>query len=567
MHSAPPSTGGAILRRTARRQRARLIGSSALFCVHQFCETMVPVAIGLIIGRAVATGDVTAMLLSLLGLAALFVVLSYAYRIGARIIVVAIEREAHLLRVEVAGRVLDPRGVHVDLGPGELLTVSTSDAEKTSWVLDAVARFAAAATALLVTAVALLLIDLPLGLAVVVGTPLLLLLLQLSAPLLTRAATDQQAEVARVSGLATDLIGGVRPLRGLGAEDAASRRFVDSSRRALAATMRLARGNSVYLGVSATVSALLSVAVAGTAGFLALEGRISVAELITVVGLAQFLIEPLGSLSRLPGLLAVIRGSADRLALVLGADPVVTSSGTGTADPASISLSDIRFGPLDGLDLHLDRGEMVGVVPYDPADGDALAAVLSGQVSARGVAGRIAIGGVDVSDLALHDVRRTVLVEPHGSDLFAGTVRSNIALRGTVDTGPAVRASSVTDIVDMHDGGLDHPVTDRGASLSGGQRQRVALARALAAEPPVLVLHDPTTAVDAVTEHAIARGIAELRHGGDARTQTTIVITTSPALLAVTDRVVTLDSGRVAATGTHLSLAESDPRYRRAVLR
>ncbi|KQU03180.1 ABC transporter [Rhodococcus sp. Leaf7] len=544
-----------------------MIGSSALFCVHQFCETMVPVAIGLIIGRAVATGDVTAMLLSLLGLAALFVVLSYAYRIGARIIVVAIEREAHLLRVEVAGRVLDPRGVHVDLGPGELLTVSTSDAEKTSWVLDAVARFAAAATALLVTAVALLLIDLPLGLAVVVGTPLLLLLLQLSAPLLTRAATDQQAEVARVSGLATDLIGGVRPLRGLGAEDAASRRFVDSSRRALAATMRLARGNSVYLGVSATVSALLSVAVAGTAGFLALEGRISVAELITVVGLAQFLIEPLGSLSRLPGLLAVIRGSADRLALVLGADPVVTSSGTGTADPASISLSDIRFGSLDGLDLHLDRGEMVGVVPYDPADGDALAAVLSGQVSARDVAGRIAIGGVDVSDLALHDVRRTVLVEPHGSDLFAGTVRSNIALRGTVDTGPAVRASSVTDIVDMHDGGLDHPVTDRGASLSGGQRQRVALARALAAEPPVLVLHDPTTAVDAVTEHAIARGIAELRHDGDVRTQTTIVITTSPALLAVTDRVVTLDSGRVAATGTHLSLAESDPRYRRAVLR
>jgi len=143
MHDAPPSTGGAILRRTTRRHRVRLVGSSALFCVHQFCETMVPVAIGLIIGQAVETGDVTAMIVSLVGLAGLFVVLSYAYRIGARIIVVAIEREAHLLRVEVAGRVLDPRGVQVDLGPGELLTVSTSDAEKTSWALDAIARVAA----------------------------------------------------------------------------------------------------------------------------------------------------------------------------------------------------------------------------------------------------------------------------------------------------------------------------------------------------------------------------------------------------------------------------------------
>ncbi|WP_328812528.1 ABC transporter ATP-binding protein [Rhodococcus sp. NBC_00297] len=567
MHDAPPSTGGAILRRTTRRHRVRLVGSSALFCVHQFCETMVPVAIGLIIGRAVETGDVTAMIVSLLGLAGLFVVLSYAYRIGARIIVVAIEREAHLLRVEVAGRVLDPRGVQVDLGPGELLTVSTSDAEKTSWALDAIARVAAAVTALVVTAVALLVIDVPLGLAVVIGTPVLLLLLQLCAPFLTRAATDQQAEVARVSGLATDLVSGVRPLRGIGAEDVASRRFVQSSRRALAATMRLARGNSVYLGVSATVGALLSAAVAGTAGFLALEGRISVAELITVVGLAQFLIEPLSSLSRLPGFLAVIRGSADRLALVLGADPVVTSTGTRSPDASSVGLDDLSYGTLTHLDLHLGRGEIVGVVAYRPQDADALAAVLSGQVSPDDVTGRLTVGGVDVTELALPEVRRTVLVEPHTSDLFAGTVRSNIALDRGSDLDAAVTASAVTDIVAMHDGGLDHPVTDRGASLSGGQRQRVALARALAAQPPVLVLHDPTTAVDAVTEHAIATGIAGLRHDGDARTQTTVLITTSPALLAVTDRVVVLDEGRVATVGTHHGLAETDERYREAVLR
>ena len=80
-----------------------MIISSLFFCVHQFCETMVPVAIGLIVGRAIDTGDGRAMIISLFGLAGLFVVLSFAYRFGARIIVVAIEREAHMMRVEVAG--------------------------------------------------------------------------------------------------------------------------------------------------------------------------------------------------------------------------------------------------------------------------------------------------------------------------------------------------------------------------------------------------------------------------------------------------------------------------------
>jgi putative ABC transport system ATP-binding protein len=246
---------------------------------------------------------------------------------------------------------------------------------------------------------------------------------------------------------------------------------------------------------------------------------------------------------------------------------VVTSTGKRSPDTSSVGLDDLSYGTLAHLDLHLERGEIVGVVAYRPQDADALAAVLSGQVSPDDVTGRLTVGGVDVTELALPEVRRTVLVEPHASDLFAGTVRSNIALDRGSDLDAAVTASAVTDIVAMHDGGLDHPVTDRGASLSGGQRQRVALARALAAQPPVLVLHDPTTAVDAVTEHAIATGIAGLRHDGDARTQTTVLITTSPALLAVTDRVVVLDEGRVATVGTHHGLAETDERYREAVLR
>ena len=569
-------SGGGVLRRALVRHRARMIGSSLLFCLHQFCETMVPVAIGIIVSRAVETGDVTAMLLSLVGLAALFVVLSFAYRIGARIIVVAIEREAHLLRVEVARTVLDPRGIDTELSAGELLTVGTSDAEKTSWILDVVARSASATTALVVTAVALLVVDVPLGLAVVIGTPLLLLVLQWCAPVLTRAATASQTEIARVSGLATDLVGGVRPLRGIGGEGAAARRYAEASRRALDATLRLARGNSAYLGLSATVGSLLAAGVAGGAGYLALTGRLTLGELVTVVGLAQFLVEPLSSLSRLPGVTAVVRGSADRVATVLGAPPLVEGAvpdpDTAATDARPsvraprLDLHAVAHGSLRGIDLDVAPGETVGVVAYRPADAESLVSVLSGQVPLDPSAGRVGVGGTDVRELPLTEFRRTVLVEPHAADLFAGTVRTNIVTRAADDArlDAAVAASAVTDLIDLHEAGLDHPVTDRGASLSGGQRQRVALARALAADPPLLVLHDPTTAVDSVTEHAIADGIRTLRAGPD---RATVVVSTSPALLAVTDRVVVIDDGRVVARGTHRSLSTTDPTYRERVLR
>lgn len=567
--SSSSLTGSSILRRTVMRQRARMIISSLFFCVHQFCETMVPVAIGLIVGRAIDTGDGRAMIFSLVGLAALFVVLSYAYRFGARIIVVAIEREAHMMRVEVAARVLHPRGVRTDLVSGELLTVSTSDAEKTSWILDVIARTVAAVTATVVCAVALLIIDIPLGIAVLVGTPVIMFLLQRAAPLLTRTATAQQAEVARVSGMATDLVSGVRPLRGIGAENAASARFHESSRKALSATMNMAKANSVYLGFSTTVSGLLSVGIAGTAGLFALQGRISVGELITVVGLSQFVIEPLTTMSRLPGVAAIVRGSADRLALVLGADHVLAEGGSDAPTATDIAVKGVTYRSLDGLDMSAAPGELLGVVTLRAQDGEALAAVLSGQIGSDDYLGAVTIGGRSVGELGLTEVRRTVLVEPHNTDLFAGTVRTNVTAgreRADHELSPILAASAATDVVAMHESGLDHAVTDRGASLSGGQRQRVALARALSVSAPVLVLHDPTTAVDAVTEHAIAAGIKELRHDQE-QLQTTVLITTSPALLAVTHRVLVVDGGRVVAEGTHNELAKTDERYKETVLR
>nr|WP_271210583.1 ABC transporter ATP-binding protein [Rhodococcus wratislaviensis]GLK35979.1 ABC transporter permease [Rhodococcus wratislaviensis] len=565
-------TGGtAILRRTLVRNRVRLGIGTVLVCLHQVAETLVPISIGVIVDRAVATGDVFALAVWLCALALLFLVLTAAWRFGARFIVVAMQNEAHQLRMEVAHRILDPRGVRTDLRAGELLSVSTSDADRAAWIADITPRAAAALTAAIGSAVALLLIDVPLGLAVLVGTPVILGLLQLAAPLITRRATDQQAAVARASAMATDLVSGLRPLRGIGAEVSASRRYRTASREALGATLHTAKSSAVFAGVSMTVSALLAVGVAGVAGWFALEGRITIGELITVVGLSQFFIEPLGVLAGLPGFLALARASADRLALVLDAEPLLPAGSGRTLDGSELSLTGVSYRSLNAVDLRVTPGELLGIVAYRPQDAEALAALLSGQVPPDRYDGELTVGGVRLSDADLAQARRALLVEPHNGDLFSGTVASNVTAGRPGATASEVQAaltaSAAVDVVEAHPEGLDHEVADRGSSLSGGQRQRVALARALVAQSPVMVLHDPTTAVDAVTEHTIAGGIADLRHRGSADRQTTILITSSPALLSVTDRVVVLDDGTVVGEGTHSQLATENANYRQAVLR
>ncbi|MFI6432684.1 ABC transporter ATP-binding protein [Rhodococcus oryzae] len=568
--------GAGILRRTVARNRGRLTIGTALLAVHQIAETMVPVAIGIIVGRAISTGDTDALVVSVLGLAALFLVLTAAWRMGARFIVFAMQNEAHLLRVEVAGRILHPRGVRTDLRSGELLTVSTSDADREAWILDVIPRIVAALVAAVASAVTLLVIDVPLGLAVLIGTPLILGLMQLAAPLITRRATAAQAATARASGSATDLVSGLRPLRGLGAERAAATRYRGASGEALRSTLHAAKATGIFVGTSVTVSALLAVGVAGVAGWFALQGRITIGELITVVGLSQFIIEPLGTLARMPGFLATARASADRLALVLDADPMVPAGSQSLPSRVTLELADVSYRSLRGLDLHAHPGELVGVLAHRPQDAEALAHLLSGHVAPDDHGGTVTVGGVHLADIDLAQARGAVLVEPHNSDLFAGTVGSNV-VAGSPDADHtevrrALTASAAVDVVDAHPDGLDLPVTDRGASLSGGQRQRVALARALLSQAPVLVLHDPTTAVDAVTEQAIAEGISRLRHGVNGheapeRVHTTVLITSSPALLAVADRVLVLDEGRVVREGTHTDLATADENYRKVVLR
>jgi ABC-type dipeptide/oligopeptide/nickel transport system ATPase component len=165
-----------------------------------------------------------------------------------------------------------------------------------------------------------------------------------------------------------------------------------------------------------------------------------------------------------------------------------------------------------------------------------------------------------IVEVAKPPVRERILVADHEADLFAGSLRDVVAGRTGADDDAVRRAITAAVATDV--AGLDHHVERNGRNLSGGQRQRVRLARALLADPEMLLAAEPTSAVDAHTEAAIAERLTAARAG-----RGTLLATTSPVLLDRADVVLYLVDGRVAATGTHRELLEREPGYRELVNR
>lgn len=562
-------TAWSVLRRMLRRRRGALAASYVLQAMWAVSEALVPVVIGAVIDQGILTGDGGRFALWLGVLAGLMAVLSYSYRIGARIGARASEDEAHALRVEVAAHAMHPQGVRTDRLPGETLSLATADADLVGLQLRLVAYGLACLTGVVVTAVYLLRIDLGLGLLVLVGVPLVLGLVQVVSPLVSRRVDRQQELVAGATGIATDLLAGLRPLKGIGGERAGVARYRRASRSARDASIVTARAYGYLFGLSTLLSGVFLAVVAVVAGHLALDGDITLGELIAVVGLTQFLAEPIAALGEISAYAASAHASSGRLAAYLSA-PRVIAAGPVTAVGAGLELAGVTAGPLRELTLRTAPGQLTAVVVDDPAASDALLDVLSGERTPE--SGAVRLGGVDLAETGIAARRAACVVSPHHAHLFEGTLRATVDPDGRLapaDLDTVLRASAADDVVALHDDGLDAAVTASGRTFSGGQRQRLALARALATATPLLVLHDPTSAVDAVTERDIAAGVRRLRHGDGSSdgARSTVVITASPAFLDVADEVVVVREGTVVARGTHRDLVAADELYRTAVLR
>jgi ABC-type multidrug transport system fused ATPase/permease subunit len=177
----------------------------------------------------------------------------------------------------------------------------------------------------------------------------------------------------------------------------------------------------------------------------------------------------------------------------------------------------------------------------------------------------VTVGGIDLASVELDEVRAGILVSDTSPQVFAGTLRDAVDPLHRLSREQAERAlhtAAAEDVFDALPGGWQGELEERGRGLSGGQRQRLVLMRALAADPEVLVLVEPTSAVDAHTEARIAERLGAHRAG-----RTTIVMTASPLLLHHADEVILLEDGVATTRGRHTDLLASSAAYRSVVVR
>ncbi|MEU3840138.1 ABC transporter ATP-binding protein [Streptomyces sp. NPDC028635] len=470
---------------------------------------------------------------------------------------------------------------------GEVVTVSTADVEKIGWFVEAVSRFTAAALTVVAVCVGVAVYQPALGVAVAVGLPVFTLAVLPLLPAATRRADEQREKAGRATELASDTVAGLRVLRGIGGEELFLRRYRRASQEVRRAAVRSARMWSLIAALQVLLPGLLLIGVVAYGVHLARQGRITVGELVTVYSSVMVLAYPLRHFEEIAMAYSFSKPSAQRAARVLSLERAVGGGGSRTprppaGDPHAPATGDLRVPaagdvrvPATGdlhdpaSDLTASAGRLTAVVCGDPDVAGRLAERLGGHATEEGPSVRL--GGVPLDDLPLAAARTAVLVQDKDPVLLSGTLRELLGVpsSGAVSARAALTAAQCDDVLQaLVQGSLDAAdpmdarITERGRSLSGGQRQRLALARSLVTDPEVLVLDEPTSAVDSHTEARIAEGVGRLRAG-----RTTVVFTSSPLLLDRADQVVLVHEGRVAAVGTHRELVHSEPRYRAVVTR
>ncbi|MER7579197.1 ABC transporter ATP-binding protein [Kitasatospora sp. NPDC097691] len=563
------SSPRAFLCRLQRSQRRGQLLATCWTLLEMGCQAALPIPLGAGVQSAV-DGDAGGiwraggLALLLAAGAALGTVLSHRQAVWNWIHAACQVRQLVARQASQLGSGLSRR-----IATGEVVAVGSGDVERIGWYVELIARVRSAVIVWLAVSSVVLVVEPVLGVGVLLGVPVLAASVWPLIGPFERRYEQQRALGGKATELAADTVAGLRVLRGIGGEELFLERYRAASQEVRAAAVRSARIWSLMQAQQVLLPGLFVVGVTWYGARLAASGELAVGTLIAVYGATAFLASPLRILGEAAHAWSVARVSAGRAVRVLSLGRTGGAADATLTKPAKADLHD----PVTGLTVR--AGELTAVVCGDPDFAGALAERLGGHVPpADGEPEQpsVRLGGTALDTVPPAEARAAVLVHDKEPVLLSGTLAElfDIPSSGRVSAAEALAATRSDDVLEaLVDGSpecagdpMRARITERGRSLSGGQRQRLALARALLADPPVLVLDEPTSAVDAHTESRIATGLRDTRAG-----RTTVVFATSPLLLDQADRVVLLRDGRVVAAGRHRELMRTEPAYRAVVTR
>ncbi|MFE6969252.1 ABC transporter ATP-binding protein [Isoptericola sp. NPDC057653] len=434
------------------------------------------------------------------------------------------------------------------LPTGEVVSAVANDALRVGDMFSMAGRFTGGVIAYVVVVAIMLSQHAQLGLVLALGIPAVAVVLGLLVKPLQSRQTTQREATGRLTSLGADTVSGLRILRGIGGEDEFAARYARQSQDVRHQGVRVAVLQSVLDGLQVLLPGLLAALVLWLGARAAVRGEITSGQLVTFYGYAAFLAWPVQMATQmLQMVIRAVISSRKILDVLRVTEATPSAEAPADAPDAGVDLVDETSG------LVLRDGRVVGLVSADP-DASARVATRLGRLDDEAEAGTpVRLGGVLLADLDKEALRHRVVVSEATPHLFSGVLGEALDARGRAteaDLLAAMVTADAHDVLDSVPGGLAGELPEKGRSLSGGQRQRVALARALLTEPEILVLVEPTSAVDAHTEARIAERVSEVRRG-----RTTLVVTASPLVLDHVDEVVLLDAdATVAASGTHAEL-------------